>query len=158
MLHINKSIVTVKTLANKFYIFVVSCLKVICWVHYRCIRFDIIICIIMTYSVYIIKNYHTGRRNVLAFDFDDLFVDFDEFQLPFRRISTSTSTNFDSTSTNFNSTSTNFNSTSTNFNSTSTNLYSTLTIFSQLRRIWIETDIWTYENDIFVMEMICTCS
>ena len=48
----------------------------------------------MTYSVYIIKNYHTGRRNVLAFDFDDLFVDFDEFQLPLRRISTSTSTNF----------------------------------------------------------------
>ena len=45
----------------------------------------------MTYSVYIIKNYHTGRRNVLAFDFDDLFVDFDEFQLPLRRISTSTS-------------------------------------------------------------------
>ena len=127
-----------------------SCLKVICWaliiytLHYRCIRFDIIICIIMTYSVYIIKNYHTGRRNVLAFDFDDLFVDFDEFQLPLRRISTSTSTNF--------------NSTSTNCNSTSTNLYSTLTIFSQLRRIWIETDIWTYENDICVMEMICTCS
>ena len=72
-----------------------SCLKVICWAliiytHYRCIRFDIIICIIMTYSVYIIKNYHTGRGggSVLAFDFDDLFVDFDEFQLPLRRIST----------------------------------------------------------------------
>jgi hypothetical protein len=61
-----------------------------------------------------------------------------------RRISTSTSTNF--------------NSTSTNFNSTSTNLYSTLTIFSQFRRIWIETDIWTYDNDICVVEMICTCS
>jgi hypothetical protein len=78
------------------------------------------------FSIYY-KNYHTGRRNVLAFDFDDLFVvDFDEFQFPLRRISTSTSTN----------------------------LYST----SQLRRIWIETDIWTYENDICVMEMICTCS
>jgi hypothetical protein len=46
------------------------------------------------FSIYY-KNYHTGRRNVLAFDFDDLFVvDFDEFQFPLRRISTSTSTNF----------------------------------------------------------------
>ena len=46
----------------------------------------------MRYSVYIVKNYHTGRRNVLAFDFDDLFVDFDHRLRP--RISTSTSTNF----------------------------------------------------------------
>ena len=128
-----------ETLASKFYIFVVSCLKVICWAliiytHYRCIRFDIIICIIMTYSVYIIKNYHTGCYSIRL----------RRFVCRLRRISTSTSTNF--------------NSTSTNFNSTSTNLYSTLTIFSQLRRIWIETDICTYENYICVVEMICTCS
>ena len=140
-----------------------SCLKVVCWAliiytHYRCIRFDIIICIIMTYSVYNIKNYHTGRGGCFS-------IRLRRFVCRLRRISTSTSTNFNSTltnfnstSTNFNSTSTNFNSTSTNFNSTSTNLYSTLTIFSQLRRIWIETDIWTYENDICVVEMICRCS
>ena len=57
----------------------------------------------MTYSVYIIKNYHTGRGRggVLAFDFDDLFVDFDEFQLDFDEFQLdfddffSTSTNLD---------------------------------------------------------------
>ena len=127
-----------------------SCLKVICWalIIYVALSLHSIrhnYCIIMTYSVYIIKNYHTGRGGGC------FSIRLRRFVCRLRRISTSTSTNF-------NSTSTNFNSTSTNFNSTSTNLYSTLTIFSQLRRIWIETDIWTYENDICVVEMICTCS
>ena len=155
-----------------------SCLKVICWAliiytHYRCIRFDIIICII--FSIYYKKlSYWTGGNyDVFSIYYKKLSywtggcfsIRLRRFVCRLRRISTSTSTNFNSTSTNFNSTSTNFNSTSTNFNSTSTNfnststnLYSTLTIFSQLRRIWIETDIWTYENDICVVEMICRCS
>ena len=133
-----------------------SCLKVICW----------------ALIIYVALSFHSIRHNYLHnYDVFSIYykklsywtggcfsIRLRRFVCRLRRISTSTSTNFNSTSTNFNSTSTNFNSTSTNFNSTSTNLYSTLTIFSQLRRIWIETDIWTYENDICVVEMICTCS
>ena len=126
-----------------------SCLKVICW----------------ALIIYVALSLHSIRQNYLHnYDVFSIYykklsywtgecfsIRLRRFVCRLRRISTSTSTNF-------NSTSTNFNSTSTNFNSTSTNLYSTLTIFSQLRRIWIETDIWTYENDICVVEMICTCA
>jgi hypothetical protein len=131
-----------ETLANKFYIFVMSCLKVIIYtLHYRCIRFDIIICIIMTYSVYIIKKLSYWTKKC--------------FSIRLRRFVCL------STSTNFNSTSTNFNSTSTNFNSTSTNLYSTLTIFfstsTNLDWNWY-LDIWKWYvrngNDMYMFVIL----
>ena len=140
-----------------------SCLKVICWA----------LIIYVALSLHSIRHIYLHNYDVFSIYYKKLSywtgvcfsIRLRRFVCRLGRISTSTSTNFNSTSTNFNSTSTNFNSTSTNFNSTSTNfnststnLYSTLTIFSQFRRIWIETDIWTYENDICVVEMICTCS
>ena len=154
-----------------------SCLKVICWA----------LIIYVALSLHSIRHNYLHNYDVFSIYYKKLSywtggcfsIRLRRFVCRLRRISASTSTNFNSTSTNFNSTSTNFNSTSTNlyststnfnststnfnttstnFNSTSTNLYSTLTIFSRLRRIWIETDIWTYENDICVVEVICTCS
>ena len=70
-----------------------SCLKVICWAliiyvalslhsirHNYLHNYDV-------FSIYYKKlSYWTGPGGggVLAFDFDDLFVDLDEFQLPLR--------------------------------------------------------------------------